>query len=409
WREGHSISQFTFALRDQRAASTGSTAALATGQVDRIRLQIPGALAGVSGFHLKIFTTRPGRSAHAERRAIRFTPSRGGWQDVALPPELAAIDLSSKNAADVWITIQLSHVLASVPSPGAPPVLAVREAALLPGDGGFPTAAVLNSNQDRTATADQDPSALARRLTIGRGLRLTIGRGLRLPGNFGRDRLPVDQAYLRRPAWEDWRLEAMNEAEYSRDFAARIEPENWREPRHLAFRQLNQIRLAKYNTNWYEFRPHIQQVRDLERFARALIAGAEARPCVDRSQQNQARGACGGAVYREGQSEASKPRLLIINNPENPLTLAAYEDNAWYRGYVAHLRRLTENEIRAPDDGGSTPGSAAGSGPSRGVYFADHRRRLPANLFLDTHHLTYGGLRAMAPVYAAEIERVLAD
>ncbi|MCR9143275.1 MAG: hypothetical protein NXI24_13550 [bacterium] len=335
WREGHSVSQFTFSLKAQRQARRGTTAPV---DIDRIYAQIPGALAGVPGFHLNIFMNAADRpQATVPREPVRFEPSRGGWQEIALPPELAALDFSKPEQADVRITIQLSHVLAAAPTPGSPPVIAVNGAPLLPGVAGMV----------------QRPAELAKRLTV--------GRGLRLPGNFGLARLPVDQAYLRRPAWEDWRLQAMSAAEYRRDFLARIEPVDWRAPRHLAFRQLNQIRLAKYVTNWYEFDPRMQQARDLERFARGLTAGPG-------------------------------PRLLLVNNPENPLTLAAYENNAWYRGYLKHMRGLAADRRES--------GGAA-------VFFADHHARLPENLFLDTHHLTYGGLQAMGPVYAAEIARAL--
>lgn len=386
WREGHTISQFSFSLRRHRAAFGSDARAR-----ESIFVQIPGALSGVPGFHLKIFTSFVGGlPVQSERAATRFEPERGGWQAVPLPEVLADLELAPDSAADAIITVQLSHVMASVLRPDAPPVLAVREAPLLPGDADFARyAAALAENshheQDRAMAPDRMELELYRDAAIDRSSlakRLTIGRGLRLPGNFGIERLPAGQAYKRRPAWEDWRLAAMNEAQYRADFAARIEPVDWREPRHLAFRQLNQIRLAKYYTNWYRFQPELQQLQDLARFARDVTAVRGQAPIAasmttpDETTTTDAR--------------AHRSRLLLVNNPENPLTLAAYDDNRWYRDYLEHMRGL-----------------ASAGGPS--LSFADHRRRLPANQFLDTHHLSYGGLQAMAPVYAADILRALDD
>ncbi len=173
------------------------------------------------------------------------------------------------------------------------------------------------------------------------------GRGVRLPGNFGLASLPVDQHFVRRPAWEDRRLSLMNADRYAEDFQARIHPADWEAPEHLAFLQLNRIRLAKYLTNFHGF-SEIYEVRDLRKFV-------------------------------EGLSDDT--RVLVVNNPENPLALLAYDDNGWYRGYQEYMREW-----------------AASSGGR--VRFADVHRALPANRFLDTHHLSYDGMLEMTPVYA---------
>ena len=341
WREGHSIAQFSFSLRNYRAAHPGYV-----NGTERVRLEIQCELKNVPDFHLNIFATNSNGASILETPGpVVYRPEKSGWQDVPLPPVLAALKLSEPDA-DVIVTIQLSHVRsADATNPRA--IIAVREAALLPQPGRV---------NDFARIAALDRTALARRLTV--------GRGVRLPANFGLSRLPVDESYVRFAAWEDWRLEAMSPAEYRADFEARIEPLDWRAPEHAAFRQLNQIRVAKYYTNWYDFQSEIQQVQDLTRFARAVTASGESG------------------------DDVSGPRLLIVNNPENPLTLAAYENNRWYRGYVEYLRGLADSEDR--------------------IYFADHRHDLEANRFLDTHHLTYGGLREMADVYAREIRRALA-
>lgn len=364
WREGHTISQFSFSLREFRAAHRQAGAPAVSDDPELVRLEIPGLLAGVPDFHLKIFATPSMQSPGVpQTEPTRYDPSGRGWQNVPLPPALSSIDLTAATTDDVWITIQLSHVGASVVLPDASPVIAVRENVLLPAAKNSPGFPGFPEYPGEFQDLDSDRTQLTRRLTV--------GRGLRLPGNFGRKRLPVNQAYVRLPAWEDWRVQGMNEAQYRADFAGRIEPTDWREPQHLAFRQLNQIRLAKYFTNWYDFQPHIQQVQDLTRFARAVTAPDP-----------------------EGDARAFGARLLIVNNPENPLTLAAYENNAWYRGYVEYMQGLTA-ATGAPDH------------TNNDIHFADHRRRLPMNRFLDTHHLTYGGLQEMAPLYAAGIARAL--
>ena len=256
-----------------------------------------------------------------------------------MPAEFAGL-----TGDDLYISVRLSHVQA-VPESIERPVLVADDFAR--------TLAPLCVS-DACAQMPRDAVALSRALTV--------GRGLRLPADFGRARLPVDEAYVRYPAWEDLRLAAMtDEASYRADFLARIEPSDWRAPQHIAFRQLNQVRLAKYFTNWYEFDGGIQQAADLRRFAQQLTG-------------------------QDGQTE--NPQLLILNNPENPLTLAAYENNDWYRGYIRFLSSLAQD--------------------SQGrLFFADHRSQLPANAFLDTHHLTYDGMRTMAPVYARRIAEVL--
>ncbi|MBE7440699.1 MAG: hypothetical protein HS115_19805 [Spirochaetales bacterium] len=60
--------------------------------------------------------------------------------------------------------------------------------------------------------------------------------------------------------------------------------------------------------------------------------------------------------------------VLVINVPENPLSLAAYGSSRWYSGFVDFLR-----------EGASC--------------FADESQFLEARYFYDTHHLSYDGAR----------------
>ncbi|MDF3820335.1 hypothetical protein P3G55_10515 [Leptospira sp. 96542] len=73
--------------------------------------------------------------------------------------------------------------------------------------------------------------------------------------------------------------------------------------------------------------------------------------------------------------------FLLINNPENPISLGWYEDSQWYKDHLAYLSSLA---------GGS-------------VHFLDLHRDLPMQGFSDYHHFTYLGMEEMNPIYAREI------
>jgi len=64
-------------------------------------------------------------------------------------------------------------------------------------------------------------------------------------------------------------------------------------------------------------------------------------------------------------------RVVVVNAPENPLTLAKYSESGYYAGYLAFLR-----ELGGPD-------------------FLDASRLLPMQMFYDYHHLTHGGAAKM--------------
>lgn len=176
-----------------------------------------------------------------------------------------------------------------------------------------------------------------------------LGRGLRLPGNFGMSHPPREDWLVRRRSLEDIRLSHYSPAEARLMFERRIQPPDWREKRHQAVHQLNRLRLAKYITNWVPF-TEILQMRDL-RFAVSAIT--------------------------------PRSRVLIINNPENPLTFEVYGGSRWYRGYLKYLQSLSrENDA---------------------VSFVDLKQFLPVNGFSDPHHLTYDGMVRVIPVYARHI------
>ncbi len=177
------------------------------------------------------------------------------------------------------------------------------------------------------------------------------GRGVRLPGNFGLHKLRENDAYVRRRSLEDERIKRMPEREYLRDLDLRVQPDHWRnEP---ALRQLNMLRIGKYYAAAAEFR-ETPQVREIQEIVR--------------------------------RSDFTK--LVIINNPEHPETLAEYGHSRWYQGYKAFLVDL-ENR-------------------GRGRVKTESLEIAPAGVrFSDPHHLTYDGMVLMAPRYAHVIAPLL--
>ena len=176
------------------------------------------------------------------------------------------------------------------------------------------------------------------------------GMGLRLPGQFGLRAPPASDYLTRRPALEDRRLALLKDQDYERDFAARVHPDDWQLPERAAVHQFNQLRIAKLMLNWYDFGP-IPLARSLKRIASRMP----------------------GSV-----------RLVVVNNPENPLTRETYRDSPWYRGYLAFLASL---------------------GPPAAVH--DLSRALPMQSFSDAHHLTYYGMLRILPEYGRVVAEAL--
>lgn len=179
------------------------------------------------------------------------------------------------------------------------------------------------------------------------------GRGIRLPGDFGREEAVRDLYYQRFPSLEDRRLDELSESRYIQDYEERIQPDDWRSPAKNFLGQLNDNRLGKYMTLWYEFSPEIPQARAIQNWIGA---------------------------------EAVKARIpvLIINNPENPIALEEYGDTRWYEGYLDFYNQLSQENGNL-------------------VTFIDLHQTGHMGDFMDPHHLTYNGLVRMAPVYARSI------
>ena len=65
--------------------------------------------------------------------------------------------------------------------------------------------------------------------------------------------------------------------------------------------------------------------------------------------------------------------MLIINNPENPVSLEWYADSEWYKDQLKFLESLSKDKI----------------------HFFDMRSNLSMQDFSDYHHVTYSGMKAL--------------
>jgi len=78
-------------------------------------------------------------------------------------------------------------------------------------------------------------------------------------------------------------------------------------------------------------------------------------------------------------------KLLLINNPENPLSLAWYENSPWYQGYLQYFLGLGGGSVTA----------------------VDWRSKLAPQNFSDFHHFTYPGMQRMNADYATQIRNLI--
>ena len=181
--------------------------------------------------------------------------------------------------------------------------------------------------------------------TVQGGLASFRGKGLRLPGNFGLKKNVENDIFFRRRGLEDVRISSLNDDEYIDDFYRRIQPQDWRKPENSAMHQLNTLRLGKFYTDWIEFE-EIYQLKELGVFLQIL----EDVP------------------------------VIIVNNPENPITADEYMGNSWYRGYLKYYKTLQSRY--------------------KNVHFYDISREKKLQHFIDSHHLTYDGMVELSPEYA---------
>lgn len=175
---------------------------------------------------------------------------------------------------------------------------------------------------------------------------VVYGRGLRLPGNFGKS-LNENDYLIRRRSLEDQIYSEKKADEYWKEYLERIQPDNWRQ--RLELGQFNRIRLSKTLLNWHDYNS-LEQVEYLNRIA---------------------------AMY--------KGKLVIINNPENPVESIVYAGSPWYKGLQNHYQ-----EIVGHND-----------------FYFNFSDMLPANSFGDPHHLTYDASLKMADLYSDAVDTAL--
>lgn len=169
--------------------------------------------------------------------------------------------------------------------------------------------------------------------------------GVRLQQTFG-DELPRSgMQYTREERSEDLRYVGMSDSEYREYFYFRL----LAEPEH---------------------RPGIGYLIALAE-AKKKVAGESFRPAMHFRYMSE---------FLDSM-RASKVPVLLINNPENPISLNWYENSRWYQNHLEYLRSIS----------------------GRGVTFSDFKDRLDPIDFSDYHHFTYPAMKKMNPVYAREI------
>ena len=152
--------------------------------------------------------------------------------------------------------------------------------------------------------------------------------GVRLPQTFGRQNPPSGLYFHREERLEDLRFDQMTEREYKSYFNEYLLKDPEKRP-GIAY--LHALKTAKEKVSREVFRRSFQFV-----YLQKLVA------------------------------QLSVP-VLLVNHPENPLSLAWYGDSVWYLGYLDFMRQLNANKID----------------------FIDMKNKLEMRDFLDYHHITW--------------------
>jgi hypothetical protein len=169
--------------------------------------------------------------------------------------------------------------------------------------------------------------------------------GVRLTQIFGLDEPKKNMQYQREERYEDLRYIDMGDDTYREYFFYRLMEDL---PNRPGIRYLFELAEAKKKLGNEKFRP-ILHFQYLKKFAERL--------------------------------EREKIPLLLVNNPENPISLEWYNDTEWYKDYLVFLKSLESDSIR----------------------FVDWKDVLKMQDFSDFHHMTYPGMEKMNSRYATEI------
>lgn len=173
--------------------------------------------------------------------------------------------------------------------------------------------------------------------------------GVRLQQNFGYDSPPPEQHFKREARKEDFRYENMSLEEYKEYFFYRL----FSHP---------------------EFRPGIVYFSTIYE-SKKWVASRKFEPNPQLEY----------LLKWKSILENSNISMILINNPENPLTLELYENSNWYKTQIDFLRSLE----------------------SQNIEFVDLRNICRAQDFSDFHHFTYPAMKRMNSVYSNIILRKL--
>lgn len=171
--------------------------------------------------------------------------------------------------------------------------------------------------------------------------------GVRLTQTFGLDKPIQNAQYNREERTEDLRYLNMNDSDYEKYFYFRL--------------------LADFH-----LRPGIRYLVELAE-SKKKLASQEFIPILH------------FPYLKEISNEFDKRKipLLLINNPENPISLKWYKDSNWYEGYLKYLKDLENPSVK----------------------FIDLKENLRMQDFSDYHHFTYPGMVKMNQVYCEEIKK----
>lgn len=173
-------------------------------------------------------------------------------------------------------------------------------------------------------------------------------RGVRLTRNAGRDQ-PALRSQGREVRREDDLYRSYTDAQYRASFAQRV------------------LRFDRTGAEYLEALKLARQVWATRAFDAELP------------------GFIAFAQFRNRLAAAGVP-LLIVNNPENPISLEWYGSSVWYAGYLNYLAADSHPEL---------------------YYFFDASRLLEMQMFYDYHHLSYYGAERYSQALAAPLEQIL--
>lgn len=173
--------------------------------------------------------------------------------------------------------------------------------------------------------------------------------GVRLQQTFGLEKPLSNMQYFREERTEDIRYLTMSDSEYTEYFNYRLLSDFENRP---GIRYIHALKDAKERLTKEKFRPgiHLQYLKK----------------------------------FTESMKEKKIP-VLLINNPENPLSLNWYEKSNWYQEYIFYLQNLISKDE---------------------IYFEDFRRKLKMQDFSDFHHFTYPGMVKMNSEYGDAVAKI---